>query len=300
MSDQDPLSPDTLSPDPLSIVLGLLNVERLEVDLFRGISPDETSQRVFGGQVIGQAMMAAYQTVEDDRPCHSMHAYFIRPGDPSVPIIYQVDHSRDGRSFTTRRVVAIQHGQQIFNFSASFQVPEEGWFHEAAMPDVPGPDDLKSRQQLREDAIHLFPEALRDQLTRPRAIEMRPIDPADILDPRPMPALNNIWFRATRPFEGSPAVHQCLLAYASDMSLLDSGTRPHAISWHTGEAMMASLDHAMWFHAPARADEWLLYTQDSPHAGGARSFNRGMIFKQDGTLVASVAQEGLMRPRKPK
>lgn len=293
------MSNDIEHDDPLQIVLDLLNLERLEVDLFRGISPDETSQRVFGGQVIGQAMMAAYQTVED-RVCHSMHAYFIRPGDPNVPIIYQVDHSRDGRSFTTRRVVAIQHGKQIFNLAASFQVAEEGWFHEAKMPDVPGPEGLKSRRQLREEAIHLFPEAMRDQLTRARAIEMRPVDPVDFFDPKPMPAEHNVWFKANRCFDGEPAVHQCLMAYASDMSLLDSGTRPHAVSWHTGKAMMASLDHAMWFHAPARADEWLLYTQDSPHAGGARSFNRGMIFKQDGTLVASVAQEGLMRQVREK
>lgn len=293
------MSIDDRNDDPLQIVLDLLTLERLEVDLFRGLSPDETSQRVFGGQVIGQAMMAAYQTVED-RVCHSMHAYFIRPGDPNVPIIYQVDHSRDGRSFTTRRVVAIQHGRQIFNLAASFHVPEEGWFHEARMPDVPGPEGLKCRQELRAEAIHLFPEAMRDQITRARAIEMRPVDPVDFFNPQPMPAEHHVWFKANRCFDGAPAVHQCLMAYASDMSLLDSGTRPHAISWHTGEAMMASLDHAMWFHAPARADEWLLYTQDSPHAGGARSFNRGMIFKQDGTLVASVAQEGLMRPVRGK
>ncbi|MEM9669927.1 MAG: acyl-CoA thioesterase II [Pseudomonadota bacterium] len=286
-------------PDPLEIVLDLLKVERLEVDLFRGRSPDETSQRVFGGQVIGQALMAAYQTVEDRR-CHSLHAYFIRPGDPNVPIIYQVDHSRDGRSFTTRRVVAIQHGKQIFNLAASFQIDEEGWFHEAKMPDVPGPDGLKTRLELRREIAHHFPEPMRAQMTRARAIEMRPINPNDSLDPKPSEPEHHIWFRAIRCFEGtaSDAIHQCLMAYASDMSLLDSGTRPHAITWHSGDAMMASLDHAMWFHAPARADEWLLYTQDSPHAGGARSFNRGMIFKQDGTLVASVAQEGLMRPRR--
>ncbi|MEO0883923.1 MAG: acyl-CoA thioesterase II [Pseudomonadota bacterium] len=285
--------------DPLEIVLDLLKVERLEVDLFRGRSPDETSQRVFGGQVIGQALMSAYQTVENRR-CHSLHAYFIRPGDPNVPIIYQVDHARDGRSFTTRRVVAIQHGKQIFNLAASFQVDEEGWFHEAQMPDVPGPEGLKTRLELRKEAAHLFPEPMRAQMTRARAIEMRPINPGDFMNPEPMPAENQIWFRAIRCFEGTEndAIHQCLMAYASDMSLLDSGTRPHAITWQSGDAMMASLDHAMWFHAPARADEWLLYTQDSPHAGGARSFNRGMIFKQDGTLVASVAQEGLMRPRR--
>ena len=293
------MSNDAPQDDPLEIVLNLLKVERLEVDLFRGISPDETSQRVFGGQVIGQAMMAAYQTVED-RICHSMHAYFIRPGDPNVPIIYQVDHSRDGRSFTTRRVVAIQHGKQIFNLAASFQVAEEGWFHEAKMPDVPGPEGLKSRRELREEAIHLFPESMRTQMTRARAIEMRPVNPQNFFDPQPMTADHDVWFRATRCFESDPAIHQCLMAYASDMSLLDSGTRPHGISWHSGEAMMASLDHAMWFHAPARTDEWLLYSQESPHAGGARSFNRGLIFKQDGTLVASVAQEGLMRPRRKK
>lgn len=291
------MTTDNTHDDPLDIVLDLLKLERLEVDLFRGISPDETSQRVFGGQVIGQAMMAAYQTVEA-RVCHSMHAYFIRPGDPTIPIIYQVDHSRDGRSFTTRRVVAIQHGKQIFNLAASFHVEEDGWFHEAEMPDVPGPEGLKTRRELREEALHLFPETLHAQLTRARAIEMRPVNPQSFTDPKALPAAHNIWFRAVRCFEGDPAVHQCLMAYASDMSLLDSGTRPHGISWHTGEAMMASLDHAMWFHASARADEWLLYSQDSPHAGGARSFNRGLIFKQDGTLVASVAQEGLMRPRR--
>ncbi len=282
--------------DALAIVLDLLKLERLEVDLFRGVSPDVTSQRVFGGQVIGQAMMAAYQTVEA-RMCHSMHAYFIRPGDPNVPIIYQVDHARDGRSFTTRRVVAIQHGKQIFNLAASFQVEEEGWFHQIEMPDIPGPEGLRSRLELREEAKHLFPEPMRRLMTRANAIEMRPVNPQNFLDPKPLPATHHIWFKAQRPFDDDPIIHQCLLAYASDMSLLDSGTRPHGISWHTNEAMMASLDHAMWFHAPVRTDEWLLYTQDSPFAGGARSFNRGMIFKQDGTLVASVTQEGLMRPR---
>lgn len=282
--------------DPVDELIDLLSLERLEVDLFRGVSPDERSQRVFGGQVIGQALMAAYQTVED-RVCHSLHAYFIRPGDPNIPIIYEVDRSRDGRSFTTRRVIAVQHGKQIFNLAASFQVPEDGYEHQIEMPDVPGPEGLKSRSELRLEASEHFPPQIVEHFKKKRAVEMRPVNPQPLIDPPPMSPENHIWFRTTKTIDVSPMIHQCILAYASDMSLLDSGTRPHGLTWHEGKAIMASLDHAMWFHADVRTDDWLLYTQDSPSASGARSFNRGSIYTREGKLVASVAQEGLMRPK---
>jgi len=286
--------------DPVTELLNLLDLEQLELDLFRGQSPDEeASQRVFGGQVIAQALVAAYRTVED-RVCHSLHAYFIRPGDPKVPIIYQVDHSRDGRSFTTRRVVAIQHGKQIFNMAASFHVDEEGWEHQAQMPDVPGPDGLKDYRSLRMDIADRLPEKMRKAFTRERAIEQRPVNPMHMLDPEVDPSDQHVWIRVPKEIDQAPWVHHCLLAYASDMSLLGTGNRHHGVSWLTGELMSASLDHAMWFHAPLNFSDWHLYTMDSPYAGGARSFNRGMVFSQDGKLVASTTQEGLMRPVKKK
>ncbi len=297
----DPKSDPTSNPksDPVADLLALLDLERLELDLFRGNSPDgEASQRVFGGQVIAQALVAAYRTVED-RTCHSLHAYFIRPGDPNVPIIYEVDRARDGRSFTTRRVIAVQHGKQIFNMAASFQVTEDGWEHQDRMPQVPGPQGLKTREDLRKDLAGQVSREILDHFTRPRPVEMRPVDPQDFLDPKPMPSRQSIWFRvAGTVADRRPELHHALFAYASDMSLLDSGARPHAVSWFKGDAQIASLDHAMWFHQPVKADEWHLYDQDSPSASGARSFNRGAIYASDGTLVCSVAQEGLMRPRK--
>lgn len=284
--------------DPVSDLLNLLDLERLEVDLFRGESPDEeTSQRVFGGQVIAQALVAAYRTVEA-RQCHSLHAYFIRPGDPKIPIIYEVDRSRDGGSFTTRRVIAIQHGKQIFNMACSFHIEEEGWHHQHEMPDVPGPENLPSAEELRAEVAHKVPEAHRREFLRARAIEMREIEPMDLFDPSPKPDVSHLWFRVAHEIDESPMVHHCLLAYASDMRLLGTAHRPHGLSWMTGEVMGASLDHSMWFHAPVKFDDWLLYAMDAPYAGGARSFNRGKVFSQDGKLVASVAQEGLMRPRR--
>lgn len=289
--------------DPVGDLLTLLDIERLELDLFRGQSPDEEeSQRVFGGQVIAQALVAAYRTVPDDRTCHSLHAYFIRPGDPKVPIIYQVDHSRDGGSFTTRRVVAIQHGKQIFNLAASFHVAEDGWHHQHTMPDVTGPETLGDRVEWRKQFAEKLPERHRGHFLRPRPIEMREIEPLDPLKPAKASDVHHLWFRVARPIDEAPWLHHCLLAYASDMALLGTGNRPHGISWMTGELMSASLDHAMWFHAPLKFDEWHLYTMDSPYAGGARSFNRGSVFDSNGRLVASVAQEGLMRKvvRKPK
>lgn len=284
--------------DQVAELLQLLDIERLEVDLFRGVGAGgETSQRIFGGHVIAQALVAAYRTVEE-RKCHSMHAYFIRPGDPSIPVIYEVDRARDGGSFTTRRVIAVQHGQQIFNLAASFHVDEEGWDHQHDMPDVPGPEDLKDRDELRQEVADKVPEARREDFLRPRPIEIRYVDPPDPFDPQPSSDVNYLWFRAGPSLDEDPWVHHCLLAYASDMSLLASGSRPHGISWLTGQVLGASLDHALWFHAPTRFDDWHLYAMDSPFGGGGRSFNRGKIFSRDGKLVASVAQEGLMRQNK--
>lgn len=287
--------------DPVGDLLTLLDIERLELDLFRGESPDErASQRVFGGQVIAQALVAAYRTVDNDRTCHSLHAYFIRPGDPKVPIIYQVDRSRDGGSFTTRRVVAIQHGKQIFNMAASFHTKEDGWHHQHQMPEIQGPDGLEEMRERRVKIAEKLSESFRDDFTRERAIEIREVAPLDLLKPEKMSDVNQNWMRVARPIPDDPALHHCLLAYASDMSLLGSGNRPHGVSWLGGKVMSASLDHAMWFHAPIKFDDWHIYAMDSPYAGGARSFNRGQIFDQSGNMVASVAQEGLMRPVRKK
>jgi len=288
--------------DPVGDLLALLDIERLELDLFRGQSPDErASQRVFGGQVIAQSLVAAYRTVPDDRTCHSLHAYFIRPGDPTVPIIYQVDHSRDGGSFTTRRVVAIQHGKQIFNMAASFQTDEDSWEHQHKMPDVQGPEGLPELRERRMQILDKVPESIREDFTRERDIEIRDVDPLDLIHPEIADDRHNLWFRVSRPIDVPPALHHCLLAYASDMSLLSSSYRPHGITWlNHKELMSASLDHAMWLHAPIKFDEWHLYSMDSPFAGKGRGLNRGMIYNMAGDLVASVAQEGLVRRLRTK
>ena len=280
--------------DAVEDLLALLDLEQIEVNLFRGHSPDVHWQRVFGGQVIGQALTAAYRTVED-RICHSLHAYFIRPGDPKVPILYEVDRARDGKSFTTRRVVAIQHGRQIFNLAASFQTRETGFDHQEAMPEVPPPETLSSEWERRAAVLDRLPPKLKDYFSQPRPIEIRALDPQDYVDPVPMDPKQRVWFRTVRPMPDDVPLNQCLLAYASDMTLLDTCTRPHGVSWVSGKLQMASLDHAMWFHRPFRIDDWLLYAQDSPSASGARGFNRGDVFSRDGRLVASVAQEGLIR-----
>jgi acyl-CoA thioesterase-2 len=281
-------------------LLSLLNIERLEVDLFRGRGDGgETVKRIYGGQVIAQALVAAYRTVED-RLCHSLHAYFIRPGDPSIPVIYEVDRARDGRSFTTRRVIAIQKGKQIFNLAASFHKQEDGWAHQHDMPAADGPEGLAPFEDRRAEVIDRIPEALRPQFNRNRPIDMREVGPLDLFQPQPTSDANQMWFRVKEKIDQPPWVHHCLLAYASDMALLGSANRPHGIAWLGGKAMWASLDHAMWFHAPIRFDDWHLYDMDSPFAGGARSFNRGRVFSKDGRLVASVAQEGLRRPVKPQ
>ncbi|MEQ8557689.1 MAG: acyl-CoA thioesterase II [Henriciella sp.] len=283
--------------DAVSELLSLLELERLEVDLFRGITPENEAERerVYGGQVIAQALAAAYRTVDEDRACHSLHAYFIRPGDPKRPIIFEVDRSRDGGSFTTRRVVAIQHGQQILNMSASFHVHEDGWDHQHKMPETKQPEELKSHEDFREMFKDRIPEDMRKHWDRPRPFEMKEISGINPFDPKPKSDVNQVWFRTTREIDVPPAMHHCMIAWASDMNLLGSSLRPHGLHWMNPKLMTASLDHTIWFHAPIRADQWLLYAMDSPKAGNGRSFNRGSIFTREGKLVASTAQEGLMR-----
>jgi len=286
--------------DPVKVLRGLLDLERLEKDLFRGIgSGGESTMRIFGGQVIAQALAAAYGTVED-RPCHSLHAYFIRPGDPKIPVIYSVDRARDGGSFTTRRVVAIQHGKQILNMSASFHITEEGWHHQHPMPAAPAPDSLRPQSDLRAEVIDKVPEKFRKEFLRPRAIEICEAEPRDMFDPEKASDTNQVWFRLAGQAPDDLPLNHCLLAYASDMHLLGSALRPHGLTWFKGNVMTASLDHAMWFHAPFDFTDWHLYQMDSPFSGNARGFNRGSIYSQSGTLVASVAQEGLMRPVEPR
>jgi acyl-CoA thioesterase-2 len=279
-------------------LIDLLDIEQLEVDLFRGIgSGGETTTRIFGGHVIAQALMAAYRTVPD-RLCHSLHAYFIRPGDPKIPVIYQVDRARDGGSFTTRRVVAIQHGKQIFNLSASFHINEEGWNFQHNMPTVGNPEDWPNRDELREAHVAEIPEKYRDDFLRQRPIELREVAPRDFFTPEKASDNNHLWFRMEAAKGQGPQMQHCLLAYASDMNLLGSSLRPHGLTWFQGNVMSASLDHAMWFHGPIQFSDWHLYDLDAPWTGKARGFNRGSIFSADGTLVASVAQEGLVRPLK--
>jgi acyl-CoA thioesterase-2 len=255
---------------------------------------------VFGGQVIGQALVAACRTVDVvNRPPHSMHAYFLLPGDPKVPIIYDVERVRDGRSFVTRRVRAIQHGQPIFIMSVSFHRQEPGLMHQAKMPEVPTPEELPTEAEIKERVLPLMPDPVRRYYERERPIELRPVEYARYLGKTYEDGHFNVWIRATGRLPDEPAIHQCVLAYASDMTLLDSALIPHGRTVFEKTIMAASLDHALWMHRPFRADEWLLYAQDSPNMGGARGFSRGLIFTRDGTLVASVAQEGLVRERRP-
>jgi acyl-CoA thioesterase II len=277
-------------------LLSILDLEQLEHNLFRGRSPQVGWQRVFGGQVIGQALVAASRTVEGRHP-HSLHAYFLLPGDPKVPIIYDVDRIRDGRSFTTRRVVAIQHGRAIFSMSASFHVEESGFDHAAAMPDVPMPEDLPGEAEAKAGLLPLMPEVVRAYYERERPIELRPVEFERYRSRQPMAPKFNVWIRTTRPLPDDPALHQCVLAYASDLTLLDASMIAHGRTVFERSVQAASLDHALWFHRSFRADDWLLYSQDSPSASGARGFSRGLIFTREGRLVASVAQEGLVRER---
>ena len=278
-------------------LLKILDLERLEVNLFRGESPKDGWQRVFGGQVIGQALVAACRTVEGRAP-HSLHGYFVLPGDPKAPIIYEVERIRDGRSFSTRRVKAIQHGAAIFSLSASFQVEEEGFEHQFAMPDVPGPESLPAEAEIGRNLHPSTPPSVKAYFARERPIEMRPVEIERYEGVRQPEGRFHVWIRATGTLPDDPVVHRCVLAYASDMTLLDASLIPQGRTLFDATIQGASLDHAMWFHRPFRADEWLLYAQDSPSSQGARGFSRGSIYTRDGLLVASVAQEGLIRPRR--
>ena len=283
----------------LDQLLSILDLEQLEVNLFRGLSPQVGWQRVFGGQVIGQALVAAHRTVEA-RPAHSLHAYFLRAGDPSIPIIYDVDRIRDGGSFTTRRVVAIQHGRAIFSMSASFHKDEPGLQHQIRMPGVPPPESLPSEAELKAQLIDRLPPQVKTYWERERPIEIRPVDLSRYLAPESRAASQQVWIKATGKLGDDLALHQCVLAYASDFTLLDTALIAHGRFIFDPRLMLASLDHALWFHRPFRADDWLLYAQDSPSSGAGRAFCRGMLFTRDGALVASTAQEGLLRERRPE
>jgi acyl-CoA thioesterase-2 len=273
----------------------LLDLEYIEHNIFRGRSIDIGSGTVFGGQALAQSLVAAQRTVDADRVPHSMHGYFILPGDVDAPIVYEIDRLRDGNSFTTRRIVAIQHGRAIFNMAASFQTPEEGAEHQAEMPEVPEPMNLPRELDLIRAVEDQIPEDVRSFYTRERPIEFRPVEPVDPFNPDAKPPAHHVWFRARGPLPDDRLTHQSVLAYASDYGLLSTALRPHGLSFVQPDLQLATLDHALWFHRPVRADEWLLYAADSPSASGARGFTRGQIFSEDGRLVASVAQEGLMR-----
>ncbi len=281
----------------VSNLLRILDLEELERNLFRGRSPQSGWQRVFGGQVIGQALVAAQRTVDVGRRVHSLHGYFMRPGDPKIPIIYEVDRIRDGRSFTTRRVVAIQHGKAIFSMSASFQSLEEGLEHFVKMPDAPDPDTLMSEKKLAEQFIDNAPENIRNYWKRERPIELRPINLKHYFSKEKLDPRQNIWMRSTDQLPDDPAIQEAVLAYASDMTLLDTALYPHGKAIFDTDIQVASLDHSMWFHRPFDFGDWHLYAQDSPNSSGARGFTRGGIYSRTGQLVASVAQEGLIRKR---
>ncbi|MEZ5812432.1 MAG: acyl-CoA thioesterase II [Rhizobiaceae bacterium] len=279
-------------------LLDILDLEVLERNLFRGRSPEVTWQRVFGGQVVGQSLVAAQRTVSADRFVHSLHGYFMRPGDPSVPIVYEVDRIRDGTSFTTRRVIAIQHGRAIFSLEASFQLDEAGLEHQFDMPaDVPAPATLKNRAELIADSSIPMPDHIRRYWEHDRPIDMKPVMLEHYTSRTKLPPKQQVWVRATGPVPDDRALQAAVLAYLSDMTLLDTSTFPHGKAVFDRDMQVASLDHAMWFHRPNRLDDWLLYDQDSPSTSGSRGFNRGQLFALDGTLVASVAQEGLIRLR---
>jgi acyl-CoA thioesterase-2 len=282
---------------PLADLLQLLELEPLEVDLFRGASRDTGSPQVFGGQVLGQALHAAHATVED-RQVHSLHAYFLRRGDFNAPIVYQVDRSRDGGSFSSRRVVAIQHGAQIFHMSASFQQPEAGLAHQLPMPQVPQPDSLPDLRELLEVQEQPLPDVVRRFAGRNSPFEFRSVQTLQIPDPGPGEPRLDVWFRAVDSVGQDPRRHAELLAYVSDYHLIGAALRPHGYSLASAGIVVASIDHAMWFHQPVRVDDWLLYSIESPAAAGARGFARASIFTRDGALVASTAQEGLMREMK--
>ena len=278
----------------LKDLIGLLRLEQIEDNIFRGDSRDIGSPQVFGGQVLGQALSAAQNTV-DGRVAHSLHAYFLRRGDVNSPIIYEVDRARDGGSFSNRRVVAIQHGRPILNLAASFQNPEEGLMHQVEMPDVPGPDGLKDLTEVAKDMLQYIPSVMRRFMTDKRPFEFRHVEPINFETPEKLPPKKHVWIRAVDTLPDNPVLHQNLLTYMSDYELLGTAMLPHGLSFTRGSVIMASLDHALWFHGEVKMDEWLLYAIDSPNSSGARGLTRGQLFTQDGRLVASTTQEGLMR-----
>lgn len=287
--------------DPATLVaelISLLDVETLDTDLYRGRRRLDGVGRVFGGEVIAQALAAAQRSVDEDRVAHSLHAYFMRPGSEAHPTIYRVERDHDGGSFSTRRVIAIQQGQPILNMAASFQKVQPGLSYQSDMPDVAPPESLKTESELRALFADKIPEKFRDNFLRDRPIEYRPLDPRDWFggDKR-VPATQNVWFRTVAPVGDDPAVHRAILAYASDSYLLSTSTLPHGVNWMTPGMQSASLDHALWLHDDFRVDDWMLYTCDSPWSGRSRGFNRGSIYTRDGRLVASAAQEGLVRMR---
>jgi len=290
---------DQTTPTPEDLVAGLLRLLDLDpagTDAFVGHNRPEGRGRMFGGQVIAQALVAAERTVGEDRPVHSLHAYFLRGGDEALDVDLNVLRDLDGGSFANRRVVASQQDKPILTMVASFHRHEEGAYHADPMPDVPLPEDLPSEADLRAEFADLLPADKRDMMLRPRPIELRPAEARHWMNPEPREAKSHTWFRTAAPLPDDPRVHRAILAYASDMSLLGTCTLPHGLSWIIGNVMGVSLDHALWFHDDFRADEWLLYACDSPWAGRARGFNRGRIYTRDGRHVASVAQEGLIRP----
>jgi len=290
--------------DVLQELTGILQLERIEENIFRGPSQNLGWGRVFGGQVLGQALSAAEQTVPADRPAHSMHGYFMRPADAEKPIVYTVDPIRDGRSFTTRRVVAVQDGKAVFNMAASFQVVEPGFEHQAApAPEVEGPDGLASERELGraylkrlpEAVLAAIPEGIRERAVAERPIEIRALKPVDPMKPGVRPPSRQVWFRCSGELPDDPRVHRYMLAYASDFHFLVTAMQPHGVTWLTPGIQSASLDHAMWFHRPFRMDDWLLYDIDSPSSTGARGLVHGRFYNREGELVASTMQEGLIR-----
>jgi len=282
---------------PLDMLLELLDLERLELNLYRGQNRDIGSGRLFGGQVLAQALVAAGRTVEEGRTAHSLHGYFVLPGDVHTPVVYQVDRVRDGKSFTTRRVLAIQEGREIFTATCSFHIAEEGVDHGAPLPPTPAPESLPGELELVRAMAHRIPEPLRDVYTQDRPIDFRPVAPVDPFAPEKRDSAKQMWFRAHGRMPSDPLLHQAVMAYASDYGLLGTALLPHGLSFIMPHVQAASLDHAVWFHRPFRVDDWLLYASDAPAAAGARAFTRGTLFTRDGTVVASTAQEGLIRLR---
>ncbi|MBC53401.1 MAG: acyl-CoA thioesterase II [Gammaproteobacteria bacterium] len=291
------VTPDALENQQLQQLFNHLELEKLDENLYRSAHKNEGWFRVYGGQVLAQSLLSASHTVPGDRHVHSLHAYFLRPGDLEQPIIFHVDRIRDGKSFTTRRVVAMQHGKAILNMAASFQIPEDGLSHQAQMPDVPPPEDCANRKEMAERFRGRISEDLLERFSRQFAVDLRHVDINSLFDNTPKEPVTSVWFRVNTELPADYDRHAHLLAYASDMTLLQTSLRPHGQSLFDPKLQIASLDHAMWFHRPFRTDDWLLYAQDSPSSSQARGFNRGNIFTRDGVLVASVCQEGLMRVR---